>query len=375
MPEPTIPGVHVDELPPRPRPIAQVETGTAAIVGPVPGNPAPTVVETERDLIALAGRPANDGAFLPFAAHGFFSNGGRRLLVIPSDFHDASLEAALAHLDARSDVGMLLAPDTLDPRLVPTPEARRAVEARLLAHADARRDKLFLLALPSAVTRASDSAVTGLPDSSFAACWHPWLTAAAGAAARAVPPVGHVAGLIARTDREIGVHQTPGNQAVRGLGEPPLLTRFADAAQAQFMQARVNIIRDFRAANRGIRLWSARTLSSDQELRQVNARRLLIMIEQSLAQGLQWAVFEPNDQPLWARLREAAATFLFALWQQGALPGDRPERAFLVRCDRTTMTEADIQRGRAVMLVGVALLKPAEFLIVRLALTTGAANA
>jgi phage tail sheath protein FI len=281
---------------------------------------------------------------------------------------------ALAHLADRADIALLLAPDTLNRAVVQGAAAQQAIEDRLVAHAAERRDKLVLLALPQTVSSVNDPSVAGLPSSGFAACWHPWLTAA-GPQPRTLPPTGHVAGIIVRTDMERGVHKAPANETVRGLTSAPLVPGFSTLEQAHFNEAGINLIRDFRAQRRGIRVWGARTRSADPEWRYIPVRRLTIMIEQSLARGLQWAVFEPNDEPLWARLRASAEGFLQTLWQGGAMVGDTPSRAFFVRCDRSTMTEADLAAGRAVLLVGVAAVKPAEFLIVRLALMTGDANA
>jgi uncharacterized protein len=375
MPKPTTPGVYVQEIPSGARAVTPVETGTAAILGPVPGNPAPALVSSAGELAAMVGQPQPDGPFLPWAAEGFFANGGRRLLVVPTDFAPDSFGTALAHLAARSDIALLLAPDLLNPSVVPGISARKPIEARLVAHATEQRDKLLLLALPQSVSSATDPAVTDGPQSAFAACWHPWITARPGRMSRSIPPTGHIAGLIARTDQELGVHKAPANQIVRGLGEPPLAIAVSTARQEPFTTAGINLIRDLRAQNRGVRAWGARTLSADPDWRYINVRRLAILVERSLARGLAWAVFEPDDEPLWARLRASAEDFLFGLWRQGALAGDKPERAFFVRCDRTTMTEADIGAGRIVLLVGLAPLRPAEFLIIRLALTAGAPDA
>jgi phage tail sheath protein FI len=112
-------------------------------------------------------------------------------------------------------------------------------------------------------------------------------------------------------------------------------------------------------------VWGARTISSDPEWKYVNVRRLFIYIEHSLDKGTQWAVFEPNNSRLWANIRETVENFLLVLWKDGALLGDKPEEAYFVRCDRTTMTQNDLDNGRLICLVGVAPVKPAEFVIFR----------
>jgi uncharacterized protein len=137
-----------------------------------------------------------------------------------------------------------------------------------------------------------------------------------------------------------------------------------------FADARVNAIADFRNAGRGIVLWAARTRSADPEWKYVNVRRLLIFIEASIDRSLQWAVFEPNGEALWANVRATVENFLLAQWRNGALQGTKPEQTFFVRCDRTTMTQSDIDNGRLICLIGVAPVKPAEFVIFRIGLWT-----
>jgi phage tail sheath protein FI len=137
----------------------------------------------------------------------------------------------------------------------------------------------------------------------------------------------------------------------------------------------VNCIRDFSTEGRGIRLWGARTMSSDPQLKYVNVRRLFIFIEQSIYRGTQWVVFEPNDEPLWAQLRRSITNFLINVWKSGALMGSLQEEAFFVKCDRTTMTQDDIDNGRLVCYIGIAPVKPAEFVIFRISQKTAEAPA
>ena len=132
----------------------------------------------------------------------------------------------------------------------------------------------------------------------------------------------------------------------------------------------VNCIRDFRTDGRGIRLWGARTMSSDPEWKYINVRRLFIFIEGSIDQGTQWVVFEPNDEPLWAQVRRSISNFLIGVWKSGALMGLTQDEAFFVKCDRTTMTEDDIENGRLVCYIGVAPVRPAEFVIFRISQKT-----
>ncbi|MGN6715809.1 MAG: phage tail sheath C-terminal domain-containing protein, partial [Candidatus Binatia bacterium] len=133
-------------------------------------------------------------------------------------------------------------------------------------------------------------------------------------------------------------------------------------------------IRDFRDANRGIRVYGGRIITGDPDWRYLNMRRLMIFIEASIDRGLQWVVFEPNTEALWARVRRSIANFLTVVWRNGGLEGTKVEEAYFVKCDRTTMTQTDIDNGRLICVVGVALVKPAEFVIVRIGLWTAHAE-
>jgi uncharacterized protein len=218
-------------------------------------------------------------------------------------------------------------------------------------------------------------------DTKYAALYHPWLlvpdpfpTNGTIRQDYAIPPSGHMAGIYARTDIERGVHKAPANEVVRGVVG---LQRVLNKEQHDILNpypVNINVIRDFRTNNRGIRVYGGRVITSDSDWKYVNVRRLLIFIEASIDRGLQWVVFEPNAEPLWARVRRAISNFLTLIWRNGALEGTKPEEAYFVKCDRTTMTQTDIDQGRLIVLVGVAPVKPAEFVIVRIGLWTAHAE-
>ena len=179
---------------------------------------------------------------------------------------------------------------------------------------------------------------------------------------KTVPPGGHVAGIYARTDANRGVHKAPANEVVRGaVGLEIPVTR---ADQERLNPRGVNAIRSFQG--RGIRVWGARTTSPNPLWKYVNVRRLMLFIEESIENGTQWAVFEPNDEQLWARLRQSVRNFLTTVWRSGGLMGSTEDEAFYVKCDRTTMTQDDIDNGRLIVEVGVAPTKPAEFVVFRI---------
>jgi uncharacterized protein len=214
-------------------------------------------------------------------------------------------------------------------------------------------------------------------DTKYAALYYPWLSIpepfpenVATVGEHAIPPAGHVIGVYARTDIDRGVHKAPANELVRGIVG---LRRKVNKEQQDILNpypANINVIRDFRDNNRGIRVYGGRVITSDPDWKYVNVRRLLIFIEASIERGLQWVVFEPNAEPLWARVRRVITNFLTVVWRNGALEGIKPEEAFFVKCDRTTMTQTEIDNGQLIVLVGVAPVKPAEFVIVRIGLWT-----
>ena len=208
-------------------------------------------------------------------------------------------------------------------------------------------------------------------NSSYASFYVPWveITDPVSGQVLPVPPAGHVAGIYARTDANHGVHKPPANQVVRGVHG--LTETITDADQSEFNPKGVNCIRSFRG--RGIRVWGARTTSTDPTWQYINVRRLFIFLRESIDTGTQWAVFEPNNEDLWTRIRQSIRGFLRGVWEDGALMGETPEDAFFVTCDRTTMTQSDIDNGRLICEIGFAPVRPAEFMIFRISQRTGEA--
>jgi phage tail sheath protein FI len=177
-----------------------------------------------------------------------------------------------------------------------------------------------------------------------------------------------VAGIYARSDVQRGVHKAPANEVVLGIRD--LQVRLSKGEQDILNPKHVNCLRDFRELSRGLRVWGARTLSSDPEWKYINVRRLFLFVEKSIERGTQFAVFEPNAEPLWATINRSVSNFLIAVWKSGALEGTKPEEAFFVKVDRTTMTQNDIDNGRLIILVGIAPVRPAEFVIFRISQKT-----
>jgi phage tail sheath protein FI len=239
----------------------------------------------------------------------------------------------------------------------------------LLTHCETLKDRFAVIDVESGHSNVSTLDPRTSRASEYAAFYYPWLKIFDPLTKRTklVPPGGHIAGIYARSDTERGVHKAPANEVVRGaVGLEYNITK----GEQDILNPRgVNCIRAF--PGRGIRVWGARTLSSDSLWKYVNVRRLFIFLEESIDEGTQWVVFEPNDEKLWARVKQTINQFLTRVWKDGALMGTTPEEAFFVKCDRSTMTQDDIDNGRLIVLIGVAPVKPAEFVIFRIAQWTG----
>lgn len=200
-------------------------------------------------------------------------------------------------------------------------------------------------------------------NSKYAAYYYPWLKVInpLTSVPLLIPPGGHIAGIYARSDTNVGVHKDPANEVINNISELQLQTN--DQTQAILNPKGVDVLRYFKGA--GNLVWGGRTTSIDPDWKYINVRRLFIFVEKSILRGTQWVVFEINDEPLWARVRRSVGDFLTGLWRDGMLQGLKKEEAFFVKCDRTTMTQADIDNGRLICLIGIAPVKPAEFVIFR----------
>ena len=251
-----------------------------------------------------------------------------------------------------------------DVALVYAPAASVALARRVIRHCEKLHHRFAVLDSDAgASSSASLDPRATIDDTPCAAFYHPWIYVPGRqpGARRLVPPGGQVLGLYARTDLERGVFEAPANGPLQGvLGMAEDLT---DLEQQALTPRGVNVIRDF--GPRGIRVWGARTMSSDPLWKYVNIRRLLIFIERSIDEGTQWVVFEPNDARSWARVKAAIRDFLVHLWRDGALAGRTEHEACFVTCDETTMTQDDIVQGRLICEVGIAPVRPAEFVVFR----------
>ena len=239
------------------------------------------------------------------------------------------------------------------------------VQAALIGFCENRKSCFAILDVPMDLKKTNDVATfRDMYDSTYAAMYHPWLQMFDAGAKRTdyFPPSGAMAGIYARSDNSRGVHKAPANEVVRGctglscnynVGEEDILNPIG-----------VNLIRAL--PGQGIRVWGARTISSNGLWKYVNVRRLFIYIEESIKANTNWVVFEPNSETLWSRVTRTIETFLATCWRDGALAGSSPEQAFFVECGPTTMTQDDIDNGRLICQIGIAPVKPAEFVIFRI---------
>ena len=288
-----------------------------------------------------------------------------------ADTAEPEARTGLAALKGIREISLMTVPDEIASNM-------GDVAAKLLDICDTLRDRFAILSEQAGSGIVGD--IRPPRDSSYGAYYYPWIRVTAPhtpEGTRLISANGHLAGIYARTDVERGVHKAPANEVVRGIltrdlagGLKPLGQTLNKAEQDILNPIGVNVIRDFRTDGRDIRVWGARTMSSDSQWKYINVRRLFIFIEQSIDRGTQWAVFEPNSEITWISLRAAITNFLGTVWRNGALMGQTQEEAFFVRCDRTTMTQDDFDNGRLICLIGIAPVKPAEFVIFRISQKT-----
>lgn len=267
-----------------------------------------------------------------------------------------------AFLD-NNNVSIIAAPGITDPN----------VQLMLVAHCENTASRFAVLDVPRDAKKIDDIiAHRDIFDSQYAALYHPWLTVFDPLDKKniAIPPSGSVLGIYARSDNTRGVHKAPANEVVRacvGLDCP-----FNKGEQDILNPKGVNLIRSF--PGMGIRVWGARTVTSNPSWKYVNVRRLFIYIEESIKANTNWAVFEPNDEVLWVRVKRTIEVFLTGMWRDGSLAGTSPDEAFFVNIGHDTMSQDDIDNGRLICVIGVAPVKPAEFVIFRISQKTGDAQ-
>ena len=387
------PGIYIEEIPAGSKPIESVGTSIVGLVGTASKadahlNEAYAVNSWSQFVREFADQDSTSTP-LSHAVFGFFQNGGSRCYVVNigkdgSLLGDGKRRQGLALLEEIDEVAIVAAPGFADP----------ASYNALLDHCERMQDRFAILDAPETVNnidqlkkvgtvgvtrKKTDSdapAESGSSDSGglrprnsdngFGAFYFPWIVVNDPFSPKenvTVPPSGHIAGIYARTDATRGVFKAPANETVRGALD--LTYRVTQAEQGELNVLGVNCMRFF--PTQGIRVWGARTLAdSASEWRYLNVRRLFNMIEESIGRGTRWVVFEPNDMTLWKSIKRDISAFLTLQWRQGALLGATAEEAFFVQCDAETNPPEVIDAGQVVTVIGIAPVKPAEFVIFRI---------
>ena len=285
---------------------------------------------------------------------------------------DVTARIGLAGLEAVEEITMVCAPDLMSGYVSGQlgRDEVKAVQLAIMNHCELMRDRVAILdALPDMTPQQVNDwrMKEANYDSQYAALYYPWINVAnplAGSEGQPtiikIPPSGHLAGLYARVDTERGVHKAPANEILRGAVS--LETQITKGEQDILNPNGINCIRAF--PGRGIRVWGARTLSSDPSWRYINVRRLFCMLEESVYAGMQWAVFEPNDPGLWERVKRDITSFLRTVWATGALFGNTPDQAFFVKCDAELNPPEARDLGQLFVEIGVSPVKPAEFVVI-----------
>jgi phage tail sheath protein FI len=354
--QPVCTGVDVGNTHPQGGRITGVNTSVAAFIGI--GQDA--AESGPRRLSSFAEYEAHFGSLqaqshVGFGVYQFFLNGGQTCWAI----HGRSFANALSQLDRVPAFNLLCVPGVVDNSVLST--AADYCEKRLaflIIDSPAAEMPRQLLSL----MRSS-----ALPRSASAAVYGPWLQIddpLNSAAVRKVPPSGSVAGIFARMDAMQGVWTAPAGTSASIVGAIALAMNIPEQDAQALNELNFNVLREF--SGRGIDIWGAHTLGTDPDFKYVNVRRFALFLQQSIASGTQWAVFELNGPPLWAEIRTQVENFLQDLFQQGAFAGSTPQAAYFVNCGETTMTPNDIDSGRVNVVVGFAPLRPAEFVVFRI---------
>ena len=372
------PGVHIESAGDRYIPLERVRTGVCAFLGVTqqgPRNEA-TRVGSYEQYERLFG--VGDD-FMTAGVRGFFDNGGQTAYILnispeggldctPDDYigQQGTEVRGLQALERIDDVDLICAPDLMGQFKKSVgfqqPEHVLAVQRAIIEHCEKMHDRFAILdSLPDQTLQEAID-WRGHFDTSHAAFYYPWVKVRKGDdVLPPVPPSGHIAGSIAAADITEGVHRAPANLKIEGLVDASVRVRKRDRDYA--FDHRVNTLIAF--PGRGIRVWGARTLSSDQSFMQINVRRLFILIRKSVDKYAQWVVFEPNEPTLWKKITRSVEVFLSDLWKTGALLGGSEEEAFYVKCDDETNPPEARDAGELVIEIGVAPTKPAEYIVVR----------
>ena len=399
MPQYLSPGVYVEEVSAGGAVIAGAGTSTAGFIGQVADDvempPQPGQFQTDEEGGLVLDEDTGEPIPVPFdvasasepqlitswdafkkrfgdfqegnktlahGVYGFFNNGGTRCWVtrVTNAGNATAVTQALAGFNAIDEIAIVAVPGATNVN----------IQSAILDHCEGAGDR-FAIIDGQRVTGYTPSAIQGtLRDSDYAALYFPWVNVydPVTAANDNVPPSGHMAGIYARVDGQRGVHKAPANEVIRGA--VGVESRLSKSDQDGLNPDGINVIRQF---NGNITVWGARTLGGDGngEWKYINVRRLFLYLRESIDEGTQWVVFEPNAMDLWAKITRNITAFLTNVWRAGALFGSVPQEAFYVKCDAETNPPEVRDLGQVVTEIGVAVVKPAEFVIFRISQWAG----
>ncbi len=373
------PDIYIEENQSGTKPISGVSTNCTGFVGTAAYDDVPvgepTLITSWDQFVEKFGRFDKDKApFLPPAIYGFFRNGGKECYVVRVKASATNEDYTGATKGSQSKTGLLALSDIDNVSIICVPGITSNVVQRAMIEQCKEKGNRFCILDPPrkadvvAIKKHRDNLVS---EKGFGALYYPWIKVSIETTENDrvmdiqdfVPPSGYIAGVYARVDMESGVWKAPANAIIRGATEVEL--DLPEKVQEELNLTGINCIRNL--GEGVIYVWGARTLALDAQWKYVSVRRLFIFIEESIYRGIQWVVFEPNDHPLWSSVRAHITPFLMRLWRDGALMGSKPQHAFFVRCSLgTTMTQNDIENGRLIILIGIASVRPAEFVIFRI---------
>ena len=371
------PGVYVEPNTDRFAALESVETGVAAFLGVAGRGPAQIPVRIH-SFDQFARTFGADYSVLSLSMNGFFENGGKCATVVNVNEYGGTRSHSYLGTQGTAPRGLQLLETIDDIDLVVLPSLGEqdrkhsfllsrsemsAVQGATIAHCERLQTRFALLDSLPGMTSTDASKHRAQFDSSFAAFFHPWIRSRVGAVASpALPPSGHIAGLFAKVDRREGVHRSAANTALEGVVD--VTEQLQKSARDQLFAAQINGLFSF--AGRGVRVGGSRTLCSDSPFAQINVRRLFILLRKSIERYAQWVVFEPNEPALWKKLTRTIDSFLHEMWKRGAFVGGAAEEAYYVKCDEETNPLEARDAGQLTLEIGVAPVRPAEFIVVRI---------
>jgi phage tail sheath protein FI len=376
MPDVTYPGVYIDELPASIKPIEGVITSITAFFGRAEKGPGYQAVRclSHTDFTNMYGAPLSDND-LSDSVKLFFENGGAECYVVRLPGGGPDIAVALAALDGVDIFGLMVMPNDTT---ITEPD-QKAMLAAASEYCQRRRAFLLIDAPRSWPKNVNDAVVSEFREGIAAescAVFYPRIILDAGETTTVIGPTGAVAGMVARIDAGHGVWKAPAGSEADLRGVVDLEEHLTDDEVGELNPLGIDCLRKVSAY--GIVNWGARTLagadSLGSEWKYIPVRRLALFIEESVRRGTEWAVFEPNDEKLWQLITASVSNFMLSLWQQGALTGERPQQAFFVSCNPTTMTQDDIENGIINIEIGFAPVHPAEFVVIYLQLLGVAAS-